>query len=463
MFNLHPYQRDIIRDTRLALREHNSVLIQAPTGSGKTVLSAEMLGKASYKGKRSFFICHRAELIEQSSKTFEKVGIPHGFIANGYAPDPWQPVQICSIDTLKNRYNKIQPPDLCIWDESHHLAAAGWAKVHGAYDKAKHVGLTATPERLDGKGLGDWFSHMIKGPSVSWLIESGFLADYKAFAPSIPDLTGVHKRMGDYKHDELEQVMDNNVISGNAISHYLDLVPGKPAVAFCVSIKHSEHVAERFRQAGVMAVHIDGKMNKHDRKIAIDSFRKGDIKVLCNVDIVGEGFDLPSLTASILLRPTQSLALYLQQVGRALRTDTGKDNAYILDHAGNIMKHGLPDEEREWSLDSKKRTGKKKDSEREEPIKVCEKCFGVHAPSPQCPYCGHVYEVKGREIEETDAKLQEIDKAQLKRQRAMEQSQAQSVDDLVVLGQARGYKNPHGWAAYVYAARKSKEQSRRRA
>ncbi|MCR4286930.1 MAG: DEAD/DEAH box helicase family protein, partial [Deltaproteobacteria bacterium] len=222
---------------RAALRTHKSVLAVAPCGSGKTALATKMLGGAREKGKRSFFICHRAELIEQTAAAFKLSVIPFGYIAAGYAPNPFEPVQIVSIDTLKNRIGKIAPPDFCVWDEAHHSRAKGWAMVKNAYAHAHMVGLTATPERLDGLGLGEHYSHIVEGPTVKWLIDNEYLSDYKIYAaPRTPDLSKVHTKMGDYDKSELESVMDAPQLTGDAIAHYKRLSPGKRAVAFCVSV-----------------------------------------------------------------------------------------------------------------------------------------------------------------------------------------------------------------------------------
>lgn len=452
MLTLRPYQIETIDKTRALLRQHNSVLIQSPTASGKTILSAKMLGKAAERGKRSFFICHRIELIEQTSEKFRAAGIPHGFIAAGMRPNPFQPVQICSINTLKSRVDKIKPPDFCIWDEAHHVAAGGWAKIHARYSNAKHVGLTATPERLDSKGLGEWFSAMVEGPSVAWLIKEGYLSDYKIYAPSTPDLTGVHKRMGDYAKGELSEAMDKNYITGCAIQHYQRLAPGKRAVVFCVSVKHSMRVAEQFRAAGIMAVHIDGKSKREDRRAAIQGFRAGTIQVISNVEIINEGFDLPEIEVGILLRPTYSLAFYLQMVGRILRR--GKPYAIILDHANLAMRHGLPDDEREWTLEGRKHS--KASQKPEVSVRQCPDCFHVHKIAAVCPECGKVYEVVGRLPEQVEGELVEMDKAKLRQRAKYEQGKARTLDELVALGKRRGYASPHGWAAFVYTSRQAK-------
>ena len=459
MFILHDYQEDMIQRARLALRTNNSILLQSPTGSGKTVLASTMLGRASQKKLRSFFICHRSELIDQTARTFDEVGIPYGYIASGYRADPFQPVQICSIQTLARRYDKVAKPDLAVWDECHHLGAKSWATVHSFYENAKHVGLTATPERLDGKGLKEQFSNMVKGPSVAWLIKNGYLADYKMFAPSRPDLAKVHTKMGDYERSELAHAMDNSTITGDAIKHYQRLTPGKRAVVFAVSIKHSQHIAEQFKLNGIMATHIDGTTPKAERKMAIARFRSGTVKVLCNVEIVGEGFDLPDIEAAILLRPTQSTALYLQQIGRALRVKSDGSKAIILDHAGNHMRHGLPDDDREWTLEGHKRKGRKQEQENLVAIRQCPKCYFVHKPLPICPGCGYTYLMSEKMPEVIDEKLVEIEKARVRNHRKYEERRCETYEDFLALGKARGYKGAHTWARIRAEQRKKRRRA----
>ena len=453
-FALRDYQQDMIDRTRVALRTSRRVLIQSPTGSGKTALAAAMLGTASQRGSRCGFLVHRQELIDQTIATFTKVGIPFGVIAAGYSPNPFAAVQIASIDTLKNRLEKIIPFDFLVVDEAHHASAAGWAKTIDHFSSAYVVGLSATPARLDGKGLDHIFHDIVIGPKVSWLMEQGFLADYRAFAPPPPDLAGVHTRMGDFARGELADAMDKPSITGDAVAHYLKLARDRQAVCFCISVQHSKHVADTFRAAGIMAWHLDGNTPRDDRRKAIDAYRKGDIKVLCNVDLFGEGFDLPSIDVSILLRPTKSLALYLQQVGRSLRPGVGK-TAIILDHAGNIMRHGMPDDERQWSLNGAPK------SERATAVRNCPKCFAAHKPALTCPECGHDYRSDetadtGRKVEQIDGELVEIDKAVMRRRANVDQARAQTLDDLIELGRKRGYKNPAFWASKIWTSRRAR-------
>lgn len=459
-FELRGYQDQMIRATREALRRHQAVLLQAPTGAGKTALAAFMVGSTMAKKKRAGFICHRQELIEQTKATFDKVGIPAGIIASGYPMELYQPIQICSIDTLKRRLNKVEPFDLLVWDECHHVAAGGWSRVMASMSNSRHVGLTATPERLDGKGLDSHFSAMVRGPSVSWLIDRGFLSDYKVFAPSMVDTSGLHTRMGDFRKDEASEMMNKPVITGDAVEHYLRHTPGQQAAAFCVGIEHSMAVAAQFNAAGIRAAHIDGSMNKLERKTIINAYRRGLIKVLTNVDIIGEGFDLPAISVSILLRPTQSLALYLQQVGRSLRPEEGKAHATILDHAGNVMRHGLPDDDREWSLQGReKREAASNDNG--PPVRQCPQCYFVHAPGKRsCPECGHVYMPEQREIEYDDGDLKELDKEALRKKQDLELKQAKTLDALIELGRRRGYRFPESFAAKIMTKRAAWQRER---
>jgi len=457
-FQPRAYQEALIDQVRVKLRTKRRVLLQLPTGGGKTVVGGKMIESAAGKGHRCIFTVHRRELIEQTVATFEDVGIPHGVIAAGHPYRPLERVQVASIDTLKHRLHLFAdaPPKFLMLDEAHHTGAAGWKRIAMAFPDAFGVGLSATPERLDGKGLDDVFDDIVIGPSTGWLIANGFLSDYRAFAPTAPDLSGVHTKMGDYVKSEASAAMDKPTITGDAISHYQRLAYGQSAVCFCVSIEHSKHVAEQFRAAGIMAWHLDGSTPYGERSEAIRAFRNGDIRVLTNVDLFGEGFDLPSLVVSILLRPTQSLALYLQQVGRCLRIAPGKRSALILDHAGNIARHGLPDEEREWSLQGREKRKKKAGAALG--VRQCKACFAIHKPAPRCPECGYVYETQAREIEEVDGELSEINVLREREEKAAEQRAAQSIEELVALGRKRGYRNPEQWAAHVFTARVAHER-----
>ena len=456
MFALRDYQSDLIDRARHELRTHRSVLVQAPTGAGKTALAAFMIASAAQRGKRAWFVCHRDFLLTQTAGAFDAVGVPYGYIAAGMPANPYQAIQIASVGSLARRLHKLAPPDLIVWDEAHHVAAKTWASIFRWASVAHHVGLSATPARLDGRGLGDFFGAMVHGPSVGRLIADGYLSRYRAFAPSTPDLGRVHTRAGDYVTRELAGVMDTSTIAGNIVGQYCARAIGRSAIYYAVSIEHSQHLAASFQASGVNARHLDGTASAAERLDAATALGDGRISVLSNVDLFGEGFDLGALApgATIecvgLCRPTQSPALHLQQIGRALRPKP--EPAIILDHAGNLMRHGLPDDPREWGLDGIDR--KSRNADNGPPVRTCERCYGVFgAGTRTCPYCGHEAEIAAREVEEVDADLAEIDRDLLQAARHREVQRARTMEDLIRVGTMRGYKSPAGWARHVLKAR----------
>lgn len=455
---LYPFQEEIIEKVRHEFKKGNRrVLIQSPTGSGKTALTTDMLGKSSDRGISSVFMVHRRELVKQSLNAFKRNDINAGVISSGFPENPRLNVQVASIQTYIRRYAKLKIPSLIVWDECHHLAATNWTRLFKEYPDSFHVGLTATPMRLDGRGLDKFFDVMVQGPSVPWLIENRYLSAYRLFAPTNLSMDGVGTRMGDFIRSQVVNLVDKPTIIGSAVSHYLKLCPGSRNVVFCASVEHSEHTAMQFREAGIPAEHVDGKTDSIKRDGAIKRFERGETKVLCNVDLFGEGFDVPAIEAVTMLRPTQSLALYLQQVGRGLRRSAGKEQTIILDHVGNCERHGLPDEIREWSLSGidKKSKGSIQSSSS---IRICPKCFAAqfsHAIS--CNFCGNKFDIKVRKIEHQDGDLIEVNKEALKKKRKLEQGVSKTFDDLVALGISRGYKRPHFWAKCVHNARQRKK------
>lgn len=458
MIKLRPDQELLVSQTREQLRIHRCVLMQAPTGFGKTVVVTHMLHNVKSKGKRAIFCVHRQELLDQTIATFRAFNLPHGIIAAGYTPHLQQQIQIASIDTLRARLQagwRIPATDLFAIDEAHHAVSKSWSTVKAYFSQAKVIGASATPSRLDGRGLASEFQAMVCGPSVAELMEMGNLSRYRAFAPSSPDLQGVHTRMGDFVKAETAAVMDKPTITGDAVAHYLKLARDKRAIVFCISIEHSRHVVEKFRASGVMAWHLDGETDKGERRQAVEAFRRGEITVLSNVDLVAEGFDLPSAEVCIMLRPTKSLAMYLQQAGRVLRPAPGK-TALILDHAGNIARHGLPDDDRQWSLDGRQSRRAAATDEAVMPVRQCPRCYACHRPAPVCPSCGWQYETQTRQVEQVDGHLEEIDVEAQRRERKAEQAQATTIEALVEVGRKRGYKSPEKWAAHLFTARLAK-------
>lgn len=360
---LWPFQQAMIADARGKLRVHNSVLLQAPTGAGKTRMSSHMLGSASKKGKRSWFNCHRIELIEQAAATFDNANIPFGIIADGFKYEPNKAVQICSIDLLRGMVGRIAKPDFIVWDECHHIAADGWSKIKEANQQAKHIGLSATPERLDGKGLDDHFTAMVEGPEVRWLIDQGYLSDYKIFCPP---------------HDAAE-FQHGKTTASNAVRWYLEKARGKKGIGFATSIKLSEQRAQELRDNGIVAVHLDGTTHPDTRRQAMADYLRGHIRIVFNVGLFGEGVNVPDAEVLIDDAPTNSLAAVRQRQGRVLRTADGKPYAIIIDTAGNAIAHGGPDEKKEWSLQGK--AGREARGGNNGPaMRQCPKCLDPSTP-----------------------------------------------------------------------------------
>lgn len=466
--DLRPYQIQTYDETRAAIQDCNAVLIQSPTGSGKTVLIAKMLQHASQRGYPCWFLVHRRELIEQSVITLtESAGLSLGIVAAGFPGNRHELIQVCSVQTLANRRHLLQAPKLIVYDEAHHVAASTWSTIFSAYTDAVHIGLTATPERLDGTGLDGFFKKLVLGPSVKKLIDDGWLSKYRLYAPSAPDLSGVHTIAGDYNKKELAVAMSESAVVGDALAHYRKHAMGLRSVIFMWSVEASEKIAEQFRAAGIAAAHVGGDTDKATRDRTIQDFRSGQLKVLSNVEIISEGFDLPGIEAVFLLRPTRSLAMYLQQVGRALRPFPGKEEALIFDHAGNAFKrdakgnletnHGLPDDERVWTLEGRRR---KKAEASECPVKQCPKCYAmIVASSMLCKWCGFAFQVQSRNIDQVDGELSEVDLEAQREKARQEVREAKTPDDLLFLGMKRGYKNPEKWAAHILKWRGQKHEA----
>lgn len=416
-----------------------------------TVIFSYVAAGVAKNGKRVLIIAHRRELLRQISSALTRAGVKHGMLTGGSTGIPPQHVIVASVFTLANRLKHFPAPDLIVGDEAHHFTPdSSWGKVVSAFPKALVLGVTATPERLDGKGLGSLFDDMVIGPTVAELTEQEYLSPADVYAPSRPDMGGVHTRMGDYVKSELEQAMDRPSITGSAVAHYTKLTPGRKAIAFCVSVKHAVDVAEDFRKAGYAAYHIDGGMKERERDQVLKDFESGKIQVLTSCDLVSEGFDLPAVEVAILLRPTQSLSLYLQQCGRAIRPAPGKEKTYIFDHAGNTARHGFIDEPREWTLDGDIIRRRKAEAKEKVPeIRTCPDCFAMHPPVPICPKCGHVYKVKSRKIQHIDGELVQLSHAGEARAAMEERDWKRRFDVLTAVGRKRGYKQPKQWAFNV--------------
>lgn len=461
MIDLRPYQQQCIAGLRAAFASgYHSPLLVSPTGSGKTVMFSYLTDKLVTNGKRVVLLCHRDELVDQISRTLSQFNVKHGNITAGSLYDRRLLAHDASVFTLARRLDRVEVPDYVVCDEAHHgVAGSTWGKVIAYWreknPKLRTIGVTATPQRLSGEGLGETFDEMILGPTTRELIDIGALCEYRLFAPQhAVDLSGVHMQAGDFNRKEVGGRMDKPKIIGDTVNEYIRLLNGAPSVGFCVSIEHAQHVAEKFQSAGFRAVSIDGKMDKAVRREIVRDFGRGQINVLTSCSLIDEGFDCPGIVGVIDMAPTMSLARCLQRWGRGFRPMPGKDAAIFLDQVNNSSRHGLPDDPREWSLIGS--MDRKKASENVA-SRQCEKCYAVSPGSAEkCRDCGHKFPVKPRKIEEAAGTLSEVEVAKMRRAAARDQAAAETIDDMIRLGTSRQMKNPAGWARHVFEARQKK-------
>lgn len=471
---LRPYQDDLVGAIRAGFARHRRVLAVAPTGAGKTVTFAYITNGAAAKGNPVIIVAHRAEIVAQISGALDAMGVRHGRIQPGHTMTN-DIVQVAMIQTLARRLDRVPAPALLVIDECHHAVAGTWSRVTNAWPSTKILGVTATPARLDGRGLGNSFDTMVIGPLVRDLIEAGFLAKFTYLAPPQQvDLSSIKTEMGDYALSQLADAMDKSTITGDAMAHYRDHLGGRPAVAFCVTVAHAEHVAAQFVEAGYRAASVDGTMSREERLDRIQGIGNGRYQVLTSCELISEGVDVPVVSGAILLRPTKSLGMYLQQVGRVLRPKPDGSAAVILDHVGNVHRHGMPDAEREWTLDTKKRDPC--------PVAQCDVCFRVYASGQpnwragqECGGVGHdpceeypegcVLIVLGheapapRDVEHVDGQLEIITStpawaggADISRgPLAPILAKAQTMEQLQAIAKVRGYH--HRWISHILTAR----------
>ena len=443
LMELRPYQTEL-RDriyTAWAAGARN-VLAVSPTGSGKTVLFSHVIRK---HGGAVCAIAHRQELVSQISLALAMDGVPHRIIGpksvvklcinihlsevgqNYYSPAA--PVAVAGVDTIIRRKQALatwaDSVSLWVQDEAHHLLTKNkWGKAAAMFPNARGLGVTATPLRADGNGLGRHvdgvFDSMTVGPGMRELIALGFLTDYRIFAPpSDLDLTDVpiSQATADYSRAGLKTAVRKSQIVGDVVAHYQRIAGGRLGVTFATDVETATDIAAQFNAAGVPAEMVCAKTPDAQRIGIVRRFRRRELLQLVNVDIFGEGFDLPAIEVVSMARPTQSYGLYVQQFGRALRPMTGKNRAVIIDHVGNVIRHGLPDSPRVWTLDRRARRASQDAGGI--PVRTCPECLAVYERFySACPYCGHKPEPVSRSSPEfVDGDLCELDAETLARMR----------------------------------------------
>lgn len=448
MIILRQYQKEIVESVR-ELMSHGKrrICAVAPCGAGKTAIFAYMADKSQDRGNTVWFLVHRKELLDQTVATFDRFEIKRNKILVGMVAT--------LANALDKNPEKYSEPSFIVIDECHHITARTYQRILERFPNAFVVGLTATPSRLDGKPLKDCFDDMMIGITAKELIKQGYLSPYRYFAPSVADLSALKRKGKDFDTQQAAELLSTRAVFGDVIANYQKYADGMQTICYCSSVKHSESVAQAFRDVGIKAVHFDGSTPKSERECITDNFRAGKITILCNVDLISEGFDVPDCECCILLRPTMSLTLFIQQSMRCMRPKDGK-TAIILDHVNNYKRHGLPDDDREWSLDGAPKPLKEYNTDGTLQIRQCPKCFATYRPTSgkKCPFCGAVEELTRQEIKNIkQIQLEEIKKS--KRKQADENVKdykdgncCKSMQELLAFARKKGYKPQ--WA-YIQA------------
>lgn len=461
-FQTREYQELVTQDARMAFASGaRRILVVAPTGSGKTVIAAQIARSAVEKGKRVLFLAHRRELVKQCEAKLLEFGVDNGVIMAGEDTMYAYEVQVASIDTLRARALnsdrlELPPADVVFVDEAHRSLAPTYLRLMKAYPHAAVIGLTATPVRGDNKGLGGIYESMVQAPSVAELTALGYLVPARYFAPTIPDLTGVKVVRGDYDAKQLEKAMDQRKPVGDVIENWARICPDRPTIVFAAGVRHSMHLRDEFVKAGVRAVHVDGEMTRDERDHAISGLRDGTYQVVTNCMVLTEGFDMPELSCCVLVRPTKNIGLYLQMAGRVLRPAPQKADTIIIDHSGNVYEHGLVADDHAWQLDEGQplRPPDARAKARREGHITCVKCCTVYSGQKQCPHCGYIPQRVGKHLETKHAVLTEVEakgrKTARKKTYTMEEKQGWHA---MLQGYARDKGKSRGWVSHTYKAK----------
>lgn len=466
-FKLYDYQTKLVQEARISLAKgHKGVMIVSPPGSGKSVVIAEIARLTTDRNNRVMFLVHRKELADQITATFAANDVD---------------LNLCTIMTvtkIANRLGRLPKPSLIITDETHHSRAATYRNIYDHYNDVPRLGFTATPWRMNGKGFDDIYSEMVEGPSVRWLIDNGRLAPYDYYSVSMIELEKLKKSSrGDFTKQSIDDALKKTIF-GDLVGSYRKYADDQQAILYAHSVEYSQLFANEFVKDGIKAIHVDSKTPAKERDKIMADFKAGEIKVLCNVDLISEGFDVPDCSCVIMVRPTESLVLYLQQSMRCMRFKTGK-KAVIIDHVANFQKHFLPDSERIWKLNGFDKR-KQKDKKAAEAAEVqCPSCLGVMfrkalaANDNNCIYCGEGIESSRDNSKEIiNAELQQVNIVKfstdyskinlLRKYRGMQKNEIKTIEDAYLFAKAHNYKDSwikhnikafhtYDWAAFYIA------------
>jgi superfamily II DNA or RNA helicase len=436
---LRPYQERAIEALKRSIASgHRRPMLQLPTGAGKTLLAAHIVSSGLGKTKRIAFVVPKLSLIDQTVAAFEAEGISAVGVMQGRheRTDETQPVQVCSAQTLARRDRPAV--DLVIVDEAHELykSVLSWIEDPDCASLI-FIGLSATPW---SPGLADRYDDLVVAATAEDLIRDGYLCDFVAFAPSQPDLSGVSTVAGEFHQGQLAHAMDTRELVGDIVETWLRRGEARPTLAYCVDLAHARSVRAAFLAADVVAEYIDGNTSRQDRAQVFDRFRAGETKVICNVGTLTVGVDLPLASCIVDAKPTRSKMLFVQTIGRGLRTAPGKDRLVILDHAGNHLRHGFVTQVRgKLRREKAEKDGEEKGSAADE-IKLCPECRAVLSRfSERCGQCGAV--IPGKRVMVAEGELIELKPP----------DKSTFYAELRLLGAARGYKP--GWPDHVFRER----------
>jgi superfamily II DNA or RNA helicase len=455
---LRGYQVDIVAKIEAEIEAgRRRILAALPTGAGKTIIACEILRRSIAAGRPGLFLAHRRELIRQSARKLDEAGLEHGLIAPGFAPRPYEPVQVASIAALHGRALRtsrmvLPPANIVLVDEAHHSQARTWRRLIDCFPDAVVLGLTATPARADGAGLGGIFQSLVEGPSIAELIALGFLVPTRVFAPAEPDLDGVRIRHGDYVEGELALRVDQPKLVGDVAEHWLRLADRQRTVVFATGVAHSLHLRDAFSAAGVVAEHLDGGTPTEERDAMLARLAAGTTEVIVNCAVLCEGWDSPAVSCVVLARPTRSLVFYRQMLGRGVRPSPGKSSLLVLDHSGATHMHGLIEEPIVWTLSPELRAtrasqaGGGDGSHRK--LVTCAECKNVYWAARACPACGRRPMPKPEPFVVVNGDLAEVARNGRGRRLYSDADRRLFHAELCWIAQERGYK--HGWAAHKF-------------